>query len=79
MDHYQLDLKNKSKCSICNRKIPLASQYACSCGNFYCSKHKMSFDHNCSTDYFNVHKKKLSEKMTKIPSGFRFCEEFYQI
>jgi AN1-type zinc finger and ubiquitin domain-containing protein 1 len=48
-----------ARCSMCNKKVPLASQFPCKCGNMYCTAHRFPEEHSCSNDY----KKEAREKM----------------
>lgn len=47
----------------CTKKIKL-TDWACKCGNTYCSKHRYAQDHNCKFDYKNeFNKDKIIENM----------------
>lgn len=65
--------ENTNKCWECNRKVGLV-QTQCKCGYVYCPKHRHSEAHNCSFDYHQQQKDRLTKdnplvehnKMTKM-------------
>eukprot|EP00477_Mikrocytos_mackini_P000628 GAHX01000672.1.p1 GENE.GAHX01000672.1~~GAHX01000672.1.p1 ORF type:complete len:175 (-),score=38.02 GAHX01000672.1:27-551(-) len=54
------------RCFACERKLRLALQYSCRCGNMYCNKHKSSRDHNCSFDYQKEAKENIEKNNPEI-------------
>lgn len=49
----------KTKCSICDKKIPplMVDVYTCKCGNIYCPRHKLN--HDCSWDFLQENQKRI--------------------
>ena len=50
-----------NKCSVCNKKVPLATQFKCGCNSdlMFCIKHRYPEEHSCS-------KKKEKIKLTQV-------------
>ena len=55
-------IEKKKYCSFidCKKKLKLTDM-KCRCGSRYCSKHRISSDHNCTFNYKN-HERSLLEK-----------------
>ena len=53
--------KKKSCCFVGCRKRLMLTDMKCRCGSRYCSKHRISSDHNCTFNYKN-HERNLLEK-----------------
>jgi len=53
--------KIKLRCKICNKKLGIMN-FDCKCGHNFCGKHRYVYEHNCTYDYKNEHKKKLEEE-----------------
>jgi len=43
--------KKKQRCSICTKKLGLATTYQCRCGSKFCAKHRYPEAHTCTYDY----------------------------
>merc|ERR1712045_569418 len=52
--------KEKTRCWICNKKIPLAA-VMCKCGYYFCNNHRYAEEHDCTYD----HKGKGREVLAK--------------
>ena len=46
----------KNRCKICNIKVYL-NGWNCKCdlNAFFCDKHRLPFDHNCTIDFKKIH------------------------
>ena len=49
----------------CNRRLGLTS-YPCYCDKYFCAIHMPAENHNCSFNYKEATKKKLSEELEKV-------------
>lgn len=54
-----------TKCFNCKRKVGLLG-FRCRCDFVFCSKHRYAEEHNCSFNYKNAQKEKLSEENQKV-------------
>ena len=56
------------KCFICNKKLSITEEITskCKCNNFFCNKHNLSFNHNCSYNYIGEYKKNCNSNIIKI-------------
>ena len=52
----------------CKCKLKL-TDYACRCGNYYCSQHRLGEYHSCSFDYRQHHKDLLLKYMSTAVVG----------
>lgn len=62
------DSKKKSqKCHFptCKKKLTLV-EFACRCGNIYCSTHRQAEYHACSFDYKTIGIRDLSNSLIKV-------------
>lgn len=59
----------KKRCFTCNKKIKSIIPLQCKCKNYYCNKHKISYEHNCNFDYLKENQDKLKEQNEKIVSN----------
>lgn len=60
--------KKKSKrCNYerCKKKLGV-DPFDCKCGGQYCGKHRLGFDHECSFDFKQENRDKLSKQLVKI-------------
>ena len=55
-----------SFCAICRKKLRLACQFKCRCGNMHCAKHMHSVDHNCAFDYKKFQREKLTNELEQM-------------
>ena len=60
--------KNKNKCALCNKKLPLMP-IVCKCGYKFCGIHRHPEDHQCSFDYKTQQQKLLRDKNPQIISN----------
>ena len=52
--------KNNKKCPVCIKKLTLVQrEYKCKCNKSYCSKHRLSHQHNCDFDYIKENQQNL--------------------
>ena len=64
--------KNKSSKKVrchhtnCKKKIKSVLPIQCKCGNFYCGKHRLSCEHNCSFDYQTEYKEQLAIRNVRV-------------
>lgn len=56
----------RKKCKKCNKKIKSLLPIACKCKEYFCGKHKIPHDHDCSFDYINEKKEQLKIQNPKI-------------
>jgi hypothetical protein len=55
------DCKNKKKqCFFCKKKIKFIEQIECKCGEYFCNVHRHFQSHNCSFNYKEESKEKLT-------------------
>lgn len=52
--------KNKVRCFICLKKL-IILEFECKCKKKFCNLHKYPEEHNCTYDYKNEGKRKLSK------------------
>mmetsp|Transcript_7260 Transcript_7260/g.10727 ORF Transcript_7260/g.10727 Transcript_7260/m.10727 type:complete len:119 (-) Transcript_7260:1118-1474(-) len=57
--------QDKDRCGACKRKLGPMS-FACRCGVFYCSRHRLPEQHNCTFDHRTHAQRKLSEENPQI-------------
>lgn len=62
------DLILSCQVKSCNKKLTLTNNFNCQCGNFYCIRHKFSFDHDCKFDYKNKQREILQKNLIKVVS-----------
>ena len=60
------EIMQKKRCLKCNKKIKSVMIFPCKCENYYCNKHKIPQDHNCSFNFIKEHQEKLRKKNKKI-------------
>lgn len=64
-------MSSKNKCHICNKKVPSylvdTNVLKCRCDNVCCSLH--IHQHNCTFDYTEEHKAKISKLLPKVKSS----------
>ena len=60
-----LGSSKKNRCPCCNKKLGLVS-FSCRCGENFCAVHRYSDSHNCSYDFQEEQKRKLSLDMPKV-------------
>lgn len=58
--------KNGKFCMKCNKKLKLACDFICRCGNIFCAMHRFHDQHNCSFDYRKEALEKLGKMNPKI-------------
>jgi len=51
--------KTRPRCAKCGKRLGLAEQYQCRCGDQYCTRHRYAEEHDCSYDYQSENKAKL--------------------
>jgi predicted nucleic acid binding AN1-type Zn finger protein len=64
----------KKRCSGCNKKLALASEFICKCNGIFCNKHRYPDMHNCTFDHKGEWSKSIqaknphviNEKLSKI-------------
>jgi len=49
----------RPRCKKCGKRLGLAEQYKCRCGEQYCTRHRYAEEHDCTYDYQKDHKNKL--------------------
>lgn len=49
----------RPRCKKCGKRLGLAEQYKCRCGEQYCTRHRYAEEHDCTYDYQKDHKTKL--------------------
>lgn len=49
----------KSKCELCNKKVLIIN--TCKCNKKFCMKHHHPEDHDCTFDFKEDYKKKLTD------------------
>ncbi|KHJ86475.1 AN1-like Zinc finger [Oesophagostomum dentatum] len=60
----------KTECQFCHRKLQLAEQeIECLCHAIFCKKHRLPSAHNCSIDYKQTGRSKISRENPKIFEG----------
>lgn len=62
-------VKLSNKCSVCKKKVPLASQFKCGCDEMkmYCANHRYPEEHQCTKEKEKVKLEKVvGEKIVKI-------------
>ncbi|AYV78959.1 MAG: hypothetical protein Edafosvirus60_2 [Edafosvirus sp.] len=58
--------ENITHCHNCNKKSNML--FDCKCGYYFCSNHRLAFDHNCTYDYKKIAKKKVEKANPIIKS-----------
>lgn len=60
-------VKNKKpRCKVCCKKLSLFTEFECRCKLKFCIKHRHSTQHNCTFDYKQEFKEKLTKENPKI-------------
>ena len=54
------------ECSFCNKTLKFFNNFSCRCQKTFCSKHRFFDQHNCTFDFKNKVKSKLSELNPKV-------------
>lgn len=62
---YKEQQRKKTRCHCCNKKVNLIG-FSCRCGGNFCAEHRFSDSHNCTFDYQEENRRKLSEQLVKI-------------
>lgn len=57
--------KLKRKCDKCKRKVGI-NGFLCRCNQTFCSKHRYSFEHDCTFDTVQYEKKRIEKANPKI-------------
>jgi len=57
--------KDRTRCAKCNAKLRLTDM-DCVCGLRFCRRHRFSEAHDCTFDYRNEHKRKLTKDIPKV-------------
>jgi len=52
----------RPRCKKCGKRLGLAEQYKCRCGEQYCTRHRYAEEHGCTYDYQKDHKSKLRQQ-----------------
>jgi len=52
----------RPRCKKCGKRLGLAEQYKCRCGEQYCTRHRYAEEHECTYDYQKDHKSKLRQQ-----------------
>jgi len=53
--------RKRARCFKCSKKLGLATNYKCRCGNMYCAAHRYAETHNCTYDYKGEGRKVLEQ------------------
>lgn len=56
------------RCKICRKKIRLAQEFTCKCGDVFCTTHRLPFDHACKYDYHAEQREYLHERNPLVKS-----------
>ena len=58
----------KHKCKVCKRKCTLFTEWMCKCSplDYFCSDHRLPFDHECPIDYVELQKTKCKTENPSI-------------
>ena len=57
---------SKPCCIVCDKKLRLSQQIKCKCGEYTCSKHMLSTLHECTFDYKQKQREKLSKELKHV-------------
>lgn len=57
---------NSLRCYVCMKKIKNIMIIQCDCKQYFCYKHKIPIDHDCTFDYFQKHQNKIKNDNVKI-------------
>jgi len=69
-DSPQEKKRKKVRCQKCNKKLALAQQFGCKCGNMFCSMHRFADCHDCTFDYQKIQQEKL-ESLNPVVAPFK--------
>ena len=59
--------KSQSKrCSNCNKRLSLSTEYICKCAGVFCTKHRFPDSHGCTFDHKEQWKKSLEQKNPQV-------------
>jgi hypothetical protein len=59
--------KTQSKrCSNCNKRLSLSTEYVCKCAGIFCTKHRFPDSHGCTFDHKEHWKKSLEQKNPQV-------------
>ena len=53
--------KKRTRCTVCNRKLRIASAFVCQCKKQFCSKHRYAETHACEYNYKEEARKILAK------------------
>lgn len=56
-----LNGRKKTRCSLCGKKLGLATTYQCRCGSKFCASHRYPETHTCTYDYKTEGRKFLAK------------------
>jgi len=61
--------KASNKCSVCNKRVPLATQFKCGCDSqkMFCINHRYPEEHSCSKEKEKIKLEKVvADKLQRI-------------
>ena len=61
--------KKKPRCTVCRKKLGVASVYDCKCSGSFCAEHRYPECHSCPHDYKKSGRQFLAANKCVCPSG----------
>jgi AN1-like Zinc finger len=53
-------------CARCSKKLRMTTVFECSCGSWYCGRHRYSDEHACTYDHRAKHMRKIERENPRI-------------
>lgn len=66
IENKTIELPIRKTCHLCKKRLKLASDYLCRCGNVFCVVHRFYDQHSCTYDYKNEEKKRLEKENPRV-------------
>ena len=64
-ENIPVEPKLKRTCDKCKRKVGI-NGFLCRCNQTFCSRHRYSFEHDCTFDIIQYEKERIEKANTKI-------------
>jgi predicted nucleic acid binding AN1-type Zn finger protein len=52
----------------CKKKLKIIEEYSCKCNLFFCKKHRLFENHNCTYDHQKAQREKITKQNPSIAS-----------